>query len=130
VETLQAGDVVFSLISGTAAISGPKHQGFFPSHNFIRLIPGEALDPGWLVYLLNENRGIKKQFAIGLQGSRVIKYTVRQLRKLTLPPLPPRAQQQAIGAVYLKQLRLEALKIRAARRQTQMRLHQLKEIMQ
>ena len=42
--TLAAGDLVFSLISGTAAIVSRHHQDYIQTQNYIKLIPGKQLD--------------------------------------------------------------------------------------
>ncbi|MGV6988155.1 restriction endonuclease subunit S [Testudinibacter sp. P80/BLE/0925] len=116
---LASGDVVFSLISGKAAMVGEQHGGMIQTQNYIKLLPEQGLDAAFLVYLLNENRHIKKQWAAALQGSSVLKYTLAQLKALTLTALPPLEKQKIIGNIYLMQQRLQALKQQAAERQTQ-----------
>lgn len=127
--TLGAGDVIFSLISGTSAIVQPKHQGYLYTQNYVTLIPDSCIDSGFLVYLLNEDTGIQKQWAASLQGSMVTKYTIGQLKALTISSWPDLETQTAIGEIYQKQLHLEALKKSAAQRETQLRLSQIKEIL-
>lgn len=127
--TLGAGDVIFSLISGTSAIVQPKHQGYLYTQNYVTLIPDSCIDSGFLVYLLNEDPGIQKQWAASLQGSMVTKYTIGQLKALTISSWPDLETQTAIGEIYQKQLHLEALKKSAAQRETQLRLSQIKEIL-
>lgn len=127
VNTLTPGEVVFSLISGTAAIVREAHQGYLYTQNYIKLIPKETIDPKFLVYLLNENSAIKRQLLIGLQGSQVLKYTIKQLKELEIPTLPVAERQKIIGAVYFNQLRLQAIKNRAAKLETMIRLHHLEE---
>src|SRR5699024_8125349 len=114
VTTLVTNDVVFSLISGKAAIVNQQHQGYLYTQNYVVLKPDGQLDERYLVYLLNEDQNIAKQFWLGLQGSSVTKYTVKQLRELKLPKLPPMAQQTTIGEIYVKQHHLQALKQRRA----------------
>ena len=67
-----------------------------------------------MIYLLNENRAIRKQFQLGLQGTTVLKYTLAQLKEIELPSLPSLHEQQIIGEVYFKQLRVQALRKRVA----------------
>lgn len=126
--TLNLGDVIFSLISGTASIVQRERQGYLYTQNYVRLVPNKHVDSRYLVYLLNEDDGIRRQWAAGLQGSMVIKYTIGQLKKLTVSQLPDLQKQKTIGKIYLLQLHLEALKKRAAERETLLRLSTLKEI--
>ena len=114
VHTLAAGDVVFSLIAGQAAIVQPEHDGFLYTQNYIRLQPMAAMDAGFLVYLLNEDKAIQKQFFIGLQGSQVLKYTLQQVKEIRVAKLPSLDRQRQIGKLYLQQLHLTALKHRVA----------------
>jgi len=128
VSTLATGDVIFSLISGSAAVISEAHQGYLYTQNYVKLSPEEKIDPHFLVYLLNENSAIKKQLLIGLQGSQVLKYSLKQIKDLEIPTLPPFEKQKIIGEVYFKQLRVQALKNRAANQETMMRLQQLEEV--
>ncbi|MBI4857111.1 MAG: restriction endonuclease subunit S [Acetobacterium woodii] len=127
VNTLASGDAVFSLISGTGTMVREAHQGYLYTQNYVKLLPGEQIDRKFLVYLLNENSAIKKQLLIGLQGSQVLKYSLRQIKDLEIPTLPPFEKQKIIGEIYFNQLRLQALKNRVANLETIMRLHKLEE---
>lgn len=127
VNTLASGEVVFSLISGTAAVIREAHHGYLYTQNYVKLSPEEKIDPHFLVYLLNENSAIKKQLLIGLQGSQVLKYSLKQIKDLEIPALPDLEKQKIIGEIYFKQLRVQALKNRAAKQETMMRLQQLEE---
>lgn len=127
VNTLDAGDVLFSLISGTATIVREEHAGFLYTQNFVKLVPNEKIDAKYLVYLLNEDQFIKKQFLLGLQGSQVLKYTLKQVKDLKLPKLPTVKKQQTIGELYFNQLRLQALRQRAAEAETTILLTKLEE---
>lgn len=109
VSTVNEGDVIFSLISGKATVVRKKNEGYLLTQNYIRLIPNKKIDKYFLVYLLNESKNIKKQFLVGMQGSIVLKYSVRQIRELELPNLPPIKTQKLIGELYFSQLRLEEL---------------------
>lgn len=128
VNTLATGDVLFSLISGTAAVIREAHQGYLYTQNYVKLSPEEKIDPHFLVYLLNENSAIKKQLLIGLQGSQVLKYSLKQIKDLEIPTLPDFEKQKIIGEIYFKQLRVQALKNRAAKQEMMMRLQQLEEV--
>lgn len=115
VNLLHSGDLVFSLISGTACIVGVEHESYLFTQNYIKLIPSKKIDKKFLVYLLNEDKMIRKQFLVGLQGTIVLKYTLRQMKELEIPVLPPIEEQILLGDVHFKTLRVEALKKRVAR---------------
>ncbi|WP_178023512.1 restriction endonuclease subunit S [uncultured Paenibacillus sp.] len=127
VNTLCQGDVVFSLISGKSAIVGVKHRGYLYTQNYVKLVAGDKVDSKYLAFLLNEDPFIKKQFQKELQGSQVLKYTLKQVKELELPDLPPLDRQRIIGDIYFYQLRLEALKKRAANLEIQILLEKLRE---
>lgn len=127
VNTLYSGDVIFSLISGISTIVRKEHEGYLYTQNYVKLVPNENVDSKYLVYLLNENKLIKKQFLMGLQGSQVLKYTLKQVKELELPELPSIEKQQMIGEVYFNQLRLQALRNRVANSETIILLAKLEE---
>lgn len=129
VQTLHTGDVVFSLISGNAAIVREIHNGYLYTQNYIKLILNEEIDSHFLVYCINENTSIKRQLRVGLQGSMVFKYTLKQLKEIEMPTLPFLEKQRRIGEVYEKQLRLQALRSRVADLESMILLHQLEEEM-
>lgn len=118
VKTAVKGDVVFSLLSGTATIVREEHQGYLLTQNYVVLKPSDEIDARYLVYLLNENRQVRHQLYMGQQGSATMKYTLSQLNDLKLPLFPPRARQELIGDLYFNQLRLEALRKRASESET------------
>lgn len=128
VNTLCQYDVIFSLISGKSAIVGASHQGYLYTQNYVKLINNEKMDSKYLVYLINEDRFIKKQFQMGLQGSQVLKYTLKQLKELALPELPTTKRQRIIGGIYFDQLRLEALRNRAASLESTIVLEKMREV--
>jgi Type I restriction modification DNA specificity domain. len=127
VSIVNTGDVIFSLISGTSAIVHPLHEGYLYTQNYIKLTPTKELAPNYLVYILNIDPTIKRQLITSLQGSQVLKYTLRQIKDLVIPDLPPLKQQKLIGNIYLKQLRLEALRKNVAILETKLVLQKLKE---
>ena len=129
VATLKANDLVFSLISGKAALVSPEHAGYLYTQNYLILEPDERLDAKFLLYLLNEDKGIARQLWLGLQGSMVLKYTVKQIKDLKLPKLPSLSKQVAIGQVYLKQKHLQAVKKRQADNELTLQLAKLKEVL-
>ncbi|MEL1134517.1 restriction endonuclease subunit M [Desulfitobacterium sp. THU1] len=127
VNTLCQGDVVFSLISGRCTIVSSSHQGYLYTQNYVKLVTGDKVDSRYLVYILNEDKSIMKQFQMGLQGSQVLKYTLKQVKELELLELPTIEKQRIIGELYLNQLRLEALRTRAANSETTIVLEKLRE---
>lgn len=129
VSTLKANDLVFSLISGKAALVSSKHAGYLYTQNYLILEPDERLDAKFLLYLLNEDKGIARQLWLGLQGSMVLKYTVKQIKDLKLPELPILSKQAAIGQVYLKQKHLQAVKKRRADNELTLQLAKLEEVL-
>ncbi|AGA68947.1 type I restriction modification DNA specificity protein [Desulfitobacterium dichloroeliminans LMG P-21439] len=128
VNTLCKGDVVFSLISGKSTTVAANHKGYLYTQNYVRLVTVKNIDSKFLVYLLNEDKSIKKQLQMGLQGSQVLKYTLKQLKELELPDLPTLEKQRIIGELYFNQLRLEALRNRAANLETTIVLEKLREV--
>lgn len=127
VNTLCQGDVVFSLISGKSTLVGENHHGYLYTQNYVKLVSGKKVDAKYLVYLLNEDQSIKKQVQMGLQGSQVLKYTLKQVKEFELPDLLAIETQRLIGELYFNQLRLEALRNRAANSETIIVLEKLRE---
>lgn len=128
VNTLCDGDVVFSLITGIATIVRKGHEGYLYTQNYVKLLPSHKVDSKFLVYLINENKAIKQQFVLGLQGSQVLKYTLKQLKELEIPKIPSVDKQKIIGQVYFNQLRLQALRNRVAELETTIILAKLEEV--
>ena len=127
VVTALSGDTVFSLLSGTAAIILPKHDGYLLTQNYVKLVTSDAIDSRYLVYLLNEDPAIRRQLQLGQQGSITMKFTVKQLKALELPALPPMARQGIIGELYLNQLKLGALRKQVSERETTLVLAAIRE---
>ena len=127
VRTTSAGSVVFSLLSGIAAIVQPEHGGYLLTQNYVTLVPSDDIDSRYLVYLINENRHIRRQLRMGQQGSTILKYTLRQLNDLEVPRIPPIERQRLIGRLYADQLKLDALKKRASDFETALTLETIRE---
>lgn len=125
--TATAGDVVFSLLSGAAAIVQPERNDRLLTQNYVVLVPSAAIDACYLVYLLNECHSIRHQLHVGQQGSITMKYTLKQLRELKLPSLPPKETQQLIGQLYLDQLKLDALRKRVSELETTLVLESIRK---
>ncbi|HIR91293.1 MAG TPA: restriction endonuclease subunit M [Candidatus Limicola stercorigallinarum] len=127
VVTVATGDVLFSLVSGSAAIVQAERSGLLITQNYVVIKPSNNIDPRFLVYLLNENPEIRKQLRIGQQGSATMKYTLKQLTSLQAPPIPDFRRQALIGETYLNQLRLTALRNHASELETMLVFDMLKE---
>ncbi|ASA25697.1 restriction endonuclease subunit M [Paenibacillus donghaensis] len=127
VNTLCQGDLVFSLISGESTIVSANHHGYLYTQNYVKLVTNEKVDSKYLVYLLNEDKFIKKQLQMGLQGSQVLKYTLKQVKELEFLELPKMEIQLITGELYFSQLRLEALKKRVSNLETAIVLEKLRE---
>lgn len=125
---LSAGDIIFSLISGKSARISAMHQGFLYTQNYVKLIPPSKIDANYLIYLLNESPLIQKQLTNGLQGTQVLKYTMKQLKSLKLPKLPTLSKQRLIGDIYCKQQKLTYLKQRSANLEKLLVLNQLQKV--
>lgn len=118
--TVATDDVIFSLLSGTATMVRVERSGFLLTQNYVLLENMCGYNARYLVYLLNEDKVIRRQLAMGRQGTSTMKYTIRQLAGLELPSPPPLEVQQRIGDVYFDQLKVEALKMRVAELETKL----------
>lgn len=114
VSTVKTGDIIFSLISGKAAIVSSAHDGYLFTQNFVRVTIKNGLNPEYVVFLLNEEPAVQRQLQRALQGSVVKKYSMKQLRELTITHVPTLEKQKLIGSIYRKQMRVEALQKRVA----------------
>lgn len=126
--TLKTNDVIFSLISGMATIVSEKHEGYIYTQNYVKLNLSDNIDSRFFVFLINESKYIKKQLTIGLQGSQVFKYTLKQLKDINLPKMPLIEKQKIIGEIYFKQLRLTALKNKVAELEKKVIFNKLEEV--
>ena len=97
-----------------ATIVSEKHEGYIYTQNYVKLNLNDDIDSRYFVFLINESKDIRKQLTIGLQGSQVFKYTLKQLKDINLPKMPLIEKQKIIGEIYFKQLRLTALKNKVA----------------
>lgn len=126
--TVAERDLIFSLISGVATLASHNHADYLLTKNYVKLIPDKMISPSYLLYLLNEDKGLKQQLSRELQGSATIKYTLKQLKNLRLPALPNYKRQELIGNFYRNQLHLETLEKRLITLKTKRRILQLKEV--
>lgn len=125
---IQPGDVVYSQSSQTASPASLESGGCVISQNYLILRPESVLDPGYLVYLLNEDSGIRKQLVSRLQGSQLQRVTVKDLENLQLPSLPKMEVQKAIGQVYPSQKRLTFLREKSIQNREKLVIASLKGI--
>ena len=95
-----------------------ESDGYLLTQNYVKIVPSAAINPRYLVYLLNEGSHIRRQLRLGLQGSQVLKYTIKQLNTLNLPTLPQIEKQELVGNLYFDQLHLGALQHRVAENMT------------
>lgn len=128
VNTLEEGDVLFSLVSGRATLVRAVHKGYLYTQNYVKLVPINKVDKRYIVYLLNENTLVRKQLQMNLQGSTVLKYTIKQLKELEMPQLPSIEKQRIVGNIYFDQLRLQALKERVVDAEKVINLYRLREV--
>lgn len=112
VNVVKKGDLIFSLISGRAAIVKKDYENYIFTQNFVKIEPKKKLNKEFLLYLLNEEEEIQKQFQLSLQGSKILKYSMIQLKNLKVFKLPPLEKQKLIGEIYIKQKKLNGLKER------------------
>ncbi|MBZ5985089.1 restriction endonuclease subunit M [Leuconostoc gelidum subsp. gasicomitatum] len=124
--TVKNQDIVFSLVSGKASLVRKLHQGYLLTQNYLKLNLNEQVNAKYLIYLLNEDASIRRQLQIGLQGSTVLKYTLKQVKEIELPDMPLLAKQELIGEIYFNQLRLQALQEQASQLETQIVLEKIK----
>lgn len=127
VVTVTHGDVVFSLLSGTAAIIQPMHEGYLLTQNYVVLKLSSQIDASYLVYELNENAQLRHQLHVSQQGSITMKFTLRQLKDLQLPFLPSLEKQKLLGDLYLSQLKLHALRVHASKLETMLVMETIRE---
>lgn len=128
VTLLNEGDLLFSLLSGKAVLVRAEHAGFLYTQNYIKIDPIAKLDKAFLLYLINESSDIRRQFYQSLQGSEVLKYTVKQLKSLQLGPLPDLDMQVRLGQVYLDGLTLRYKRLSYAQGDFSLLTHLIKEI--
>lgn len=124
--TVKNQDIVFSLVSGKASLVRKLHQGYLLTQNYLKLNLNDQVNAKYLIYLLNEDASIRRQLQIGLQGSTVLKYTLKQVKEIELPDMPQPAKQKLVGEIYFNQLRLQALQEQASQLETQIVLEKIK----
>ena len=66
--TAVAGDVVFSLLSGTAALVLPAHDGYLLTQNYAKLVPSAGLDKRYFFVPAERKPSDKAPVTNGLSG--------------------------------------------------------------
>ena len=128
-EVLEAGNLIFSTLSGEATIVSEGHAGYLFTQNYVRMeVAREQVDARYMAFLLNESPFIQKQFRQQLQGSQVVRYSLNVLNHLILPSLPSLDIQAAIGNLYYNQLHLRLLKQKVADNEYTLRMNLLKGV--
>ena len=116
-EVLEPGDLVYSILSHTAALVSKAHAGFVLTSNFVKLEPNGMLDKRYLMFLLNCDPDVRTSLLGGLDGSYFKRVTIKSLGNLEIPNLPDINIQQRIGETYVLQKTLtgkrqESLKLK------------------
>ncbi len=129
VRTVSAGEIVISLISRIAAIVQPEREGHLLTQNFAVIKPDDRIDPVYLVYLLNEDPYVRRQF-LSERASQVVKrINVSLLEEIKLPPLPQLEKQRLIGELYLNVKKLAFLQKEKARLQETAYLEEIRRVL-
>lgn len=110
VETVQQGDLIYSIIQSKAGVVSAEHDGMLLTSNYVKLIPKQPIDIEYARFFFNDSKSMHHQFVIESQGSLIAKLTVSQLRELKFE-IPDRDVQTVIGELYValktKQLEVE-----------------------
>ena len=105
-EVLESGDLVYSILSHTAALVSKAHAGFILTSNFVKLEPCLELDKRYLMFLLNCDPQVRTSLLNGMDSSYFKRVTIKLLESLEIPDLPDINTQQMIGNTYVLQKHL------------------------
>ncbi|MDD6258789.1 MAG: restriction endonuclease subunit S [Erysipelotrichaceae bacterium] len=105
-DVLEPDDLVYSILSHTAALVSKAHAGFILTSNFVKLEPNSELDKRYLMFLLNCDPDARASLLGELDGSYFKRVTIKSLGNLEIPELPDLKTQQMIGETYVLQKRL------------------------
>lgn len=125
---INKGDVIYSLISGMATLVTNDYENYILTQNYVKIIPKDILDKNFLIYLLNEDKNIKKQLMKKIQGTQILKYTISQIKELKIINLPTLEKQKIIGDIYIKQLKIKTLKRKNIERESLLIMKNLEEV--
>ena len=99
---IRAGDVLYSVVTSTAAIVSPQNDGKRLNQNIAKMtLTTGQLDPRYLCYAINESKDIQKQMAAIGQGTVKRILTPAMLGEITIT-FPDLATQEKIGEAYFK----------------------------
>lgn len=102
VHGIRAGDVLYNVVTSTAAIVSPQNEGKRLNQNIAKLtLTTGQIDPRYLCYAINESKDIQKQMAAIGQGTVKRILTPAMLGEITIT-YPDLATQERIGATYFK----------------------------
>jgi len=128
VHGVRAGDVVYNVVTSTAAIVSPQNQGKRLNQNIAKMtLTTGQIDPRYLCYAINESKDIQKQMAAIGQGTVKRILTSAMLGEITIT-FPDLATQEMIGDAYFKVNRRQYLASLELERQKKVYLEILKKI--
>lgn len=105
-EVLEPGNLVYSILSHSAALVSKAHAGFILTSNFVKLEPNSEIDKRYLMFLLNCDPDVRVSLLGELDGSYFKRVTIKSLGSLEIPDLPDIDTQQMIGYTYALQKQL------------------------
>lgn len=127
VHGVRAGDVVYNVVTSTAAIVSPHNEGKRLNQNIAKMtLTTGQIDPRYLCYAINESKDIQKQMAAIGQGTVKRILTSAMLGEITIT-YPDLATQKMIGDAYFKVNRRQHLASLELDRQTKVYLDILKK---
>lgn len=128
VHGIRAGDVLYNVVTSTAAIVSPHNEGKRLNQNIAKLtLTTSQIDPRYLCYAINESKDIQKQMAAIGQGTVKRILTPAMLGEITIT-YPDLATQERIGDTYFKVNRRQYLASLELTRQKNVYLEILKKI--
>ncbi len=109
VQTLNSGDLVYSLVSGMAAIVSEKHSGFLQTRNYLKIVPNGTYDKQYLAFMLNESRDVRRQIAKNIQGSVIVKLSSEVVSNIDIQETNFEIQRK-IGGTYMNYQKVSSLR--------------------
>lgn len=127
---VHTGDIVISLLSGTAAVVRDIHDEYALSHHFLRVsLQDKNIDSKYFMYWFNESSDAKKQkLELGQTNQTFTRYTKLQVEQTRVENIPKIKEQETIGNIYVKQLKLNELRNNVAQLHEKRVLYILKEL--
>lgn len=128
-ETVTKGDVIISLQNLRAAMVTEPRNGFMLTNNFALLIPSENLDPGYLVYRVNEDFRLHQAFMKKLPPGFSILPKIKLsdlLEVLNEMKIPSMETQKRVAETYFAIKKRKYLEIQRAEDQERYDLELLK----